>query len=337
VAEPWETHPDVLLAAVNAARVMPRAQVPSGRVVATLRSRVHHCTRSCFQPSLTLCARCGMQNQQARYWQWTEERVNYPAPLVDKRLPQRGASDRCSLLATALFPCSSGSEGDMGAPDRGSRCGRVDRQSVQESTADTAGAGTLTASTERDALSYGEGWGVPRILHTKPAEELRRGHSQCDGVLAAPDVGAQRSGGTALLWRPASAGVSSRRRAAEAAGAVSRGRELSLACGIRPSSARPCHNPSSSVAAGCVDLLRRTRSTPLTVPPPNLLHASAAPEGGTGGSQPKAGRITKACGAEMNGGADRSRCSVMNRLVGQQRPRTDPCLRLDPPMLRRGG
>ena len=28
MAEPWETRPDVLLAAVNAARVMPRAQVP---------------------------------------------------------------------------------------------------------------------------------------------------------------------------------------------------------------------------------------------------------------------------------------------------------------------
>ena len=45
---PWETPPDVLLAAVHAARVMPRPE-----------------------------------SQQERYCRWSEEHVNYPAPLCD--------------------------------------------------------------------------------------------------------------------------------------------------------------------------------------------------------------------------------------------------------------
>lgn len=287
----------------------------------------------------------GVQSQQARYWKWTEERVNYPPPLVDKRLPQRGASARSFVVHCAQCPCHFCKGRMHGAPDSGRRCGRVEAQSVPESAARTAtSVDTLRANTERDALSSGDGGGGPRVPHAQLTVQDRQGRTPCDGKSAAPDAGAHRSGGTALRWRPASAGAAPRApaprapasRMAEASGAASRRLEPSLADGRRPASARPRHDSFSSASAGSVSLLLRTRSTPPTAPPANLVHASAAAEGDARGSHVQAARISKAGGAEMNAGADRTKGSVMNRLVGQQRPRLDPSQRLDPPLLRRG-
>lgn len=83
---PWETPPDVLLAAVHAARVMPRPE-----------------------------------SQQERYCRWSEEHVNYPAPLCD--LPSLRANPSSDSRQRALMRfCKADATdcaGESGAADGG--------------------------------------------------------------------------------------------------------------------------------------------------------------------------------------------------------------------------
>ena len=91
LADPWGTHPDDLLAAVNAARVMPRAQV-------SLAPHGMRAKGKAGQKNSLTNVRLRLQNQEKRYWQWMEEGVNYPGPLVTKRLLLRTSSARSSSI-----------------------------------------------------------------------------------------------------------------------------------------------------------------------------------------------------------------------------------------------
>jgi len=177
----------------------------------------------------------------------------------------------------------------------------------------------------------------------RPSQDGRRApHSRprslvTDTHIERPMGGRGGEAGTlsGLLCRPVlkSSGVSRRLAQDVRTGRTSRAAEASR---IRPTSVTNRLGPSSSFAPG-KSSLQRTRSTPTSGLPPNLVHASAVAEGwGGSGAIVKAGRIPQGASREIKSAAERCKNPVVSRLAGQLRPRLDPTQRLPPAMLRKG-
>ena len=248
-----------------------------------------------------------MQTQEMRYWQWMEEGLNYPAPLVSRQLPSRPASARG--VDAREERARAGNEGNHG----------VTRVIHSTSLVDDAPAHKYLEERMREGQA---GAGAGGLIHRGGA--------------------AQVLGGMAMLQLSSSSGTLRQRRfAADANGRSNRAGASAAANRIRPSSARPSLGRPSLVVA-CSNLSVPSNSppissTPVGALPPILVHASAAAQGG--GREAvlvKAGRIPQGKTKEIKCGAEKGKCAIVSRLAGQLRPRLDPAQRLPPPILRKG-
>lgn len=278
---------------------MPRAQVCLSHA-ATLQPLplpcAHHSTRE--RERWLTTESVIVQSQETRYWQWMEEGLNYPAPLVARQLPSCPASARA-----------------------------VDARDERARACNHGGTRVIHSTSLVDDIP----------THKHPRE--RKLEWQAGAGAGGEGAGCLIAGGAAqllaMLQRSSSIrALRERRFAADANGSSSRGGTSAVANMIRPSSARPSLGSNFTLQA----VSSRISSMPVGALPPNLVHASAAAQGGgREGVLVKAGRIPQGTRKkDIKSGAEKGKCAIVSHLAGQLRPRLDPAQRLPPPILRKG-